>query len=69
MAGQLGQPKTGFGAYQIFGDLRLTRLRPHGGVTGYRRDLDIADATAGVEYTAGGVHVRAGVLRLRAPTT
>ncbi len=54
VAGRLGQPKTGFGAYQVFGDLRLTGFAD-GGVAGYRRDLDIADATAGVEYTAGGV--------------
>ncbi|GAB3463333.1 glycosyl hydrolase family 95 catalytic domain-containing protein [Actinophytocola sediminis] len=55
VADQLGQPKTGFGAYQIFGDLRLTQTEDPGTVTDYRRDLNIAEATAGVGYTAGGV--------------
>ncbi|HEY0453263.1 glycosyl hydrolase family 95 catalytic domain-containing protein [Actinophytocola sp.] len=55
VAGQLGQPKTGFGSYQVFGDLRLTQPQAPADVTGYRRDLDISDATAGVSYTSGGV--------------
>ncbi|HWM02267.1 MAG TPA: glycoside hydrolase N-terminal domain-containing protein [Actinophytocola sp.] len=59
VADRLGHPKTGFGAYQVFGDIRLTMTEPPGEVTGYRRDLDIADATAGVEYTVDGVrHAR-----------
>ncbi|MPZ81761.1 MAG: alpha-L-fucosidase [Actinophytocola sp.] len=55
VAQQLGQPKTGFGSYQIFGDIRLTQPEEPADVTGYRRDLDIAEATAGVGYTSGGV--------------
>jgi hypothetical protein len=55
VAGKLGQPKSGFGAYQTFGDLRLSLLNPPGSVTGYRRTLDLADATAGVSYTTEGV--------------
>ncbi|OLF10693.1 alpha-L-fucosidase [Actinophytocola xinjiangensis] len=54
VASVLGQPKTGFGAYQNFGELRISQPRAPQDVTGYRRDLDIADATAGVGYTAGG---------------
>jgi alpha-L-fucosidase 2 len=55
VADQLGQPKTGYGSYQIFGDLRLTQPEAPVEVTGYRRDLDISEATAGVGYTADGV--------------
>ncbi|PXY27585.1 glycosyl hydrolase family 95 catalytic domain-containing protein [Prauserella muralis] len=59
VADRLGQPKRGFGAYQIFGDVRLAQLDRSGEVTGYRRYLDIADAVAGVSYTADGVrHTR-----------
>jgi alpha-L-fucosidase 2 len=47
-AGVLGQPKTGFGSYQTFGDLRLTQPQAPSDVTGYRRSLDIAEAVAGV---------------------
>ncbi|MFY1702871.1 glycosyl hydrolase family 95 catalytic domain-containing protein [Micromonospora sp. WMMA1923] len=55
VAGKLGQPKSGFGAYQAFGDVRLSFLRPPANYTDYRRQLDISDATAGVSYTADGV--------------
>ncbi len=48
VAGVLGQPKTGFGAYQTFGDLRLTQPQDPPSVTDYRRSLDIAEAVAGV---------------------
>ncbi|GAA0248184.1 glycoside hydrolase N-terminal domain-containing protein [Saccharothrix mutabilis subsp. mutabilis] len=55
VAGRLGQPKTGFGAYQTFGDLRLD-MAGHGAAhSGYRRELDIGDATAKVSYTVNGV--------------
>ncbi|WP_205215176.1 glycosyl hydrolase family 95 catalytic domain-containing protein [Amycolatopsis albispora] len=54
VADQLGQPKRGFGAYQTFGDLRLTQPQAPPGVTGYRRHLDISTATAGVRYSSGG---------------
>ncbi|PZG02995.1 glycosyl hydrolase family 95 catalytic domain-containing protein [Micromonospora deserti] len=55
VAGKLGQPRSGFGAYQTFGDVRLSLLDPPASYTDYRRDLDISDATAGVSYTADGV--------------
>jgi alpha-L-fucosidase 2 len=54
-AGVLGQPKTGFGSYQTFGDLRLTQPQAPSDVTGYRRSLDIAEAVAGVSYSTEGV--------------
>ncbi|MGH3384723.1 MAG: glycosyl hydrolase family 95 catalytic domain-containing protein [Nocardioidaceae bacterium] len=56
VADTLGQPKTGFGAYQTFGDVRLTMDHATTGATGYRRDLDISDATASVAYDVDGVH-------------
>ncbi|ONI91107.1 hypothetical protein ALI22I_10100 [Saccharothrix sp. ALI-22-I] len=37
VAGNLGQPKTNFGAYQTFGDLRLDMAGHGTGFTGYRR--------------------------------
>ena len=40
--------------YQTLGDLALTFPQPDS-VDGYRRDLDLATATARVSYTAGGV--------------
>lgn len=55
VARRLGQPKTGFGAYQAFGDVLLSPLDPPSGYHGYRRHLDISDATAGVRYVADGV--------------
>ena len=55
VASKLGQGRSGFGSYQNFGEIRLTQADPVD-VTGYRRSLDIADAMAGVQYDAGGVH-------------
>ncbi|GAA1646145.1 glycoside hydrolase N-terminal domain-containing protein [Catellatospora bangladeshensis] len=50
----LGEPRRGFGAYQNFGDLLLDL--PHGdAATGYRRELDLADALARVRYELDGV--------------
>lgn len=52
----LGRAPVGFGAYQNFGAIVLTRLGapiPYGD---YRRSLDIARAVAQVHYTANGVH-------------
>jgi alpha-L-fucosidase 2 len=40
--------------YQPFGDLRLRFIGPDN-VTGYRRELDLDSAIAGVSYRAGGV--------------
>ncbi|MFE9749063.1 glycoside hydrolase N-terminal domain-containing protein [Saccharothrix saharensis] len=55
VASVLGQPKTGYGAYQTFGDLAIAQPEAPRGVTGYRRSLDIANATAGVTYQAEGI--------------
>ncbi|WP_051787262.1 MULTISPECIES: glycosyl hydrolase family 95 catalytic domain-containing protein [Streptomyces] len=55
VAGRLGQPKTGFGAHQTFGDLRLDMAGGAASGTGYRRSLDIEDALAKVTYTSSGV--------------
>ncbi len=51
---KLGQPRTGYGAYQTFGDLWLD-VAGTSGASGYRRYLNLADATAGVTYAASGV--------------
>ncbi|MDP9849268.1 glycosyl hydrolase family 95 catalytic domain-containing protein [Streptosporangium lutulentum] len=53
VAAKLGQPKSGFGAYQTFGDLWLDM--PQTTATGYRRELSLRDAVAKVGYTADGV--------------
>jgi alpha-L-fucosidase 2 len=53
VAAKLGQPKTGFGAYQTFGDLWLDM--PAASATGYRRELSLREAVARVGYTAGGI--------------
>jgi alpha-L-fucosidase 2 len=42
------------GAYQFLGNV-FVNLPGHANVTGYRRDLDIGDALAHVNYTANGV--------------
>ncbi|MER6832185.1 glycoside hydrolase family 95 protein [Streptosporangium sp. NPDC000563] len=59
VAARLGQPRSGFGAYQTFGDLWLDMHDgpefPGGAVTGYRRELDLREAVARVGYTANGV--------------
>jgi alpha-L-fucosidase 2 len=55
VAGKLGQPKHGFGSYQTFGDLILDVANAPAEFSGYRRELDIANATAKVSYTADGV--------------
>ncbi len=54
VAGKLGQGKKGYGGYQTFGDVELTQTESTPDATGYRRYLDIADATAGVTYSADG---------------
>ncbi|WP_443050775.1 glycoside hydrolase family 95 protein [Streptomyces sp. H27-D2] len=55
VASRLGQPKTGFGAYQTFGDLRLDIPGAPTAPEGYRRELDLRDAVARVSYTTRGV--------------
>ncbi|GAB2781539.1 glycoside hydrolase family 95 protein [Streptomyces daliensis] len=58
VAEELGQPKTGYGAYQTFGDLLLdfpSAPAAPGDATAYRRELDLGEAVARVTYTADGV--------------
>ncbi|WP_084517558.1 glycosyl hydrolase family 95 catalytic domain-containing protein [Microtetraspora niveoalba] len=57
VAAKLGQPKSGYGAYQTFGDVWLD-MGAQPDATGYRRELSLRDAVAGVGYTAGGVTYR-----------
>ncbi len=52
---KLGQPKRGYGAYQTFGEIRVSGAEPEE-VADYRRYLNLADAVAGVSYEADGVH-------------
>ncbi|WP_327089736.1 glycoside hydrolase N-terminal domain-containing protein [Nonomuraea sp. NBC_01738] len=53
VAKKLGQPKSGFGAYQTFGDVFLDTGATD--ATGYRRELSLREAVAKVGYTSGGV--------------
>lgn len=55
VAAELGQPKTGFGAYQTFGDLFLDLAGAPQNPSGYRRELSLREAVARVGYTADGV--------------
>ncbi|MEV5892822.1 glycosyl hydrolase family 95 catalytic domain-containing protein [Nonomuraea fuscirosea] len=55
VAARLGQPKTGFGAYQTFGDLHLDLPGAPADASAYRRELSLREAVARVGYTAGGV--------------
>lgn len=57
VAETLGREITGYGNYQSFGTLQLQFPQPEQ-VSGYRRELDLADATARVSYTADGIHYR-----------
>jgi alpha-L-fucosidase 2 len=54
----LGQPKTGFGAFQNHGELIIEFPGLGTGIRDYRRTLDIADALAGVAFEADGVRHR-----------
>ncbi|UED87751.1 glycoside hydrolase family 95 protein [Streptomyces profundus] len=59
VAARLGQGKTGFGAYQTFGELTLDFPDTPENPEGYRRELSIAEAVSSVGYTAGGArHTR-----------
>ncbi|MEV4113316.1 glycoside hydrolase N-terminal domain-containing protein [Nonomuraea sp. NPDC049695] len=59
VAAKLGQAKTGFGAYQTFGDLHLDFAGAPENPTAYRRELSLEEAVARVGYTADGVrHTR-----------
>jgi alpha-L-fucosidase 2 len=55
VADRLGQPKSGFGAYNTFGELSLRLTEDPGPVQEYRRELDIGRAVAKVSYVDGGV--------------
>ncbi|MFD7119867.1 glycoside hydrolase N-terminal domain-containing protein [Streptomyces sp. NPDC059922] len=56
VAAELGQPKHGFGAYQVLGDLELAVPGAPSAPDGsYRRTLDLASALAAVTYTHQGV--------------
>ncbi|MEV1327993.1 glycoside hydrolase N-terminal domain-containing protein [Micromonospora costi] len=55
VANRLGQPKSGFGSYNTFGDLTLRLTEDPGAVQEYRRGLDIGRAVATVSYLDDGV--------------
>ncbi|WP_431915821.1 glycoside hydrolase family 95 protein [Nonomuraea jabiensis] len=55
VAAALGQPKSGFGAYQPFGDLWLDLAGRPDSPAGYRRELSLSEAVARVTYVADGV--------------
>ena len=54
VAGLLGQPRRGYGAYQRLGDIHLGLAHPRPD-PGYRRELDLSTAMARVRYQAGQV--------------
>jgi alpha-L-fucosidase 2 len=58
VAGALGQPVTAFGAYQNLADTYLDMPGTPASVSGYRRELDLAEGTARVEYAHGGATYR-----------
>ncbi|WP_433533121.1 glycosyl hydrolase family 95 catalytic domain-containing protein [Micromonospora sp. CA-263727] len=58
VASRLGGPRAGFGGYQNFGDIYLDMTGTPASVANYRRELDIAEATARVSYDTGGVTYR-----------
>ncbi|MCX4850148.1 glycoside hydrolase family 95 protein [Streptomyces sp. NBC_00893] len=52
VAAELGQARRGYGAYQVFGDLRLDLpTAPAAPDASYRRTLDLRNALAAVTYT------------------
>ncbi|SCG40677.1 glycosyl hydrolase family 95 catalytic domain-containing protein [Micromonospora zamorensis] len=55
VATALGQPATGFGSYQNLADMYLDMTGTPATVSDYRRELDLAEATARVGYSYGGV--------------
>ncbi len=55
VASRLAGPRAGYGAYQSFGDVFLDMTGTPPAVTGYRRDLDLAEGMARVRYEHGGV--------------
>ncbi|QYC43248.1 hypothetical protein Nocox_28295 [Nonomuraea coxensis DSM 45129] len=55
VAAELGQARSGYGAYQTFGDLFLDFPGAPAAPEGYRRELSLREAVARVGYRAGGV--------------
>lgn len=56
VAAELGQPRRGYGAYQVFGELHLdVPDAPAAPDASYRRALDLRTALASVAYTHEGV--------------
>ncbi|MEZ7127475.1 glycoside hydrolase N-terminal domain-containing protein [Nonomuraea sp. AD125B] len=55
VAAVLGQARSGYGAYQTFGDLFLDLTGAPATPEGYRRELSLREAVARVGYSAGGV--------------
>jgi alpha-L-fucosidase 2 len=53
LAKQLGRKMQNYGDYQSFGDLIIESSGAEGEVGGYRRELDLATATARVKYRQG----------------
>jgi alpha-L-fucosidase 2 len=53
LARQLGRKMRNYGDYQSFGDLIIETSGAEGEVGGYRRELDLATATARVKYRQG----------------
>jgi alpha-L-fucosidase 2 len=53
VARQLGRKMRNYGDYQSFGDLIIESAGAEGEVGGYRRELDLATATARVRYRQG----------------
>ncbi|MFF9348776.1 glycoside hydrolase N-terminal domain-containing protein [Streptomyces sp. NPDC014734] len=60
VATRLGQPRRGYGSYQVLGDLWLDLAdAPEAPDAAYRRTLDLRNALASVTYThQGAVHTR-----------
>ena len=52
----MGRKVTAYGDYQTFGDLVLDFAVNDSDVTGYKRELSLADAQVTVTYTQGGVN-------------
>ena len=55
VAGRLGGPRAGYGGYRNFGDVFIDVTGTPSTVSNYRRELDLAEATARVTYDHGGV--------------
>ncbi|RIJ78379.1 hypothetical protein D1871_03070 [Nakamurella silvestris] len=56
VANALGQPKTAFGSYNVFGNVFLDMPGAPTDVQNYRRSLDISKSLASVSYSAANVN-------------